>query len=225
MHTCYSLCTNEVLNLEFSNHKLLTRALALSCTWKVFLSWTNEQETSNGGVGVVFILPLNSPNCYLQIQHFSGQQARLSPFDGRVCRVEEEASPTSCYSIDRRQPVSVVGAKDASIMHKSFTELSELRLLATGRVSWQTLMTFVAYCADALSRCQEGTRLSEPSPHVRHSLWSRVMCSCTRQTLTSATIALLCRVRCSNEALIHFRFKCFMNSFDSNQSQGYLGAT
>jgi hypothetical protein len=114
--------------------------------------------------------PSTLPTVIFKFSTFQGQQTRLSPFDGRVRRVEEEASPTSRYSIDRRQSASVVGAKDASVSHKSFTELSELRLLATGRVSWQILTASVAYCADALSRCQEETRLSQLGPRVHRSL-------------------------------------------------------
>jgi hypothetical protein len=37
----------------------------------VFLSWTNEQETSNRGVGDVFILPTVNSNRYVPTQHFT----------------------------------------------------------------------------------------------------------------------------------------------------------
>jgi hypothetical protein len=46
IHTCYSLVTNEGFSNFDSQITTLTRALALPCTWKVFLSWTNEQEYS-----------------------------------------------------------------------------------------------------------------------------------------------------------------------------------
>jgi hypothetical protein len=57
MHTCYSLVTSEGFSNFDSQITTLTRALALPCTWKLFLSWTNEQETSKRGGGDVFIHP------------------------------------------------------------------------------------------------------------------------------------------------------------------------
>jgi hypothetical protein len=68
MHTCYSLVTNEGFSNFDSQITTLTRALALPCTWKVFLSWTNEQETSKRGGGDVFIHPIVKSNRYLPTQ-------------------------------------------------------------------------------------------------------------------------------------------------------------
>jgi hypothetical protein len=44
MHTCYSICTNEVLNLRLSNHKHLTRLLhSLALKWLLRLNkWARE---------------------------------------------------------------------------------------------------------------------------------------------------------------------------------------
>jgi hypothetical protein len=50
MHTCYSLCTNEVLNLVFSNHNLLTRLLHFNGVSQLN-KWVRDPKwTSRGSI-------------------------------------------------------------------------------------------------------------------------------------------------------------------------------
>jgi transcription antitermination factor NusG len=82
----------------------------------VFLSWTNEQETSNRGVGDVFILPTVNPNRYVPTQYFSYWLDAPVDVTGRVRSVatvelknkdaewpDAQASPLRC---DRTRPIA-----------------------------------------------------------------------------------------------------------------------
>jgi hypothetical protein len=112
-----------------------------------------------------------------------------------------------------------------SVAHKSF-----FGALCTAFVSHQTRLV----ANPSRVRCiEQGStaRVSKgdasdavPAPHLMQALIQR-LARCTDQTLTSASDAHVFSVRCLFEAQIHFRFKHFVNGFDSNQSQGYLGAT
>jgi hypothetical protein len=86
MHTCYSLITSEgsqtwILKTQFSLGLLHFLAHEMS-----FSADQMSKSKSNGGVEDVFILPLNSPNCYLRKQQLSWPTGAMMPTDRRVCR-------------------------------------------------------------------------------------------------------------------------------------------
>jgi hypothetical protein len=86
MHTCYSLVTSEVSQtwiLKSQSSLGLLHFLALE---RSFLSEQMSKSISNGGVEVVFILPLNSSNRYLRNQQLSRPTDAMTPTDRRVCR-------------------------------------------------------------------------------------------------------------------------------------------
>jgi hypothetical protein len=86
IHTCYSLVTSEVSQtwiLKSQSSLGLLHFLALE---RSFSAEQMSKSISNGGVEVVFILPLNSSNCYLQNQQLSGPTDVMTPTDRHVCR-------------------------------------------------------------------------------------------------------------------------------------------
>jgi hypothetical protein len=93
----YSLVTSEGLLSFDSQNIILTRALALPCTLKVFLSWINEQETSKRRGGDVFIHPTVKSNRYLPTQ----QNTRWpdTPIARNGQKPEITASDRTCQSV------------------------------------------------------------------------------------------------------------------------------
>jgi hypothetical protein len=73
MHTCYSLCTNEVLNFGLSNLKHLTMFL-LSLALKIFLQLNRWSRSCLEGIWVVFIDPHVKSNHYSSKQLLSGTE-------------------------------------------------------------------------------------------------------------------------------------------------------
>jgi hypothetical protein len=86
MHTCYSLITSE----DFQTWNLKTQfSLGLLHFLGHERSFSADQmskSTSNRRIEEVFILPLNSPNRYLQNQQLSWPTDAMTPTDRRVCR-------------------------------------------------------------------------------------------------------------------------------------------
>jgi hypothetical protein len=140
MHTCYSLDTSEDSHTWILMTQISLGLLHFLAHERSFSADQMSKSTSNGGVEAVFILPLNSPNCYLQKQQLLWPTDAMTPTDRCVCRsrgtrlTPQRSASVACNQIkpvhyplglDRCWPASVALATDASdnvIEHQSILD-------------------------------------------------------------------------------------------------------
>jgi hypothetical protein len=151
MHTCYSLCTNEVLNIGFSNHNLLTRLLHLKGVSQLN-KWVRELKWMSGrSIYTPFtqIQPLCANSEFFVL---TGRVRSMATVDfrfklrwvtGLIAESGQGWPDTSCHLKSSLEPL-------CSIFMANRTHCSRVRSVVH-RVRLQTLARLTADCTTCTS--------------------------------------------------------------------------